>query len=97
MQARSTLCSPRRSSNSPREGKSATLAFDATYSNHTRAPRPTLNAWNACTMSAESGLLEYPLMSAASALVLSIQWMTRLPLSSVANVLYAATAARSSS
>eukprot|EP00965_Chrysotila_dentata_P129393 4277026-Pleurochrysis_carterae.AAC.1 len=48
-------------------------------------------------MRAESGLLECPLMIAASALVLSIQCTTFLPRSSRANVRYAATAARSSS
>eukprot|EP00965_Chrysotila_dentata_P238009 6202243-Pleurochrysis_carterae.AAC.2 len=44
MHSRLPLRISRSSLNSPLDGRSAIFAFDATYSNHTCAPRPTLKA-----------------------------------------------------
>ena len=85
------------SSKSPRDGRSAMFALDATYSNQTRARSPRLKPWNACTILHESGAREYPLTRAASAPVLSIQWITLRPRRMSGKVVYAATAASSSS
>ena len=54
----STLPSSRSSSKSFRDGWSAMLARDGTYSNHDDASSPSENAANACRIRAESGAFE---------------------------------------
>jgi len=83
--------------NSPRDGKSAMLALEGTHSNQTETPAPSRKAAKDCSSYAASGAAEYPLTSAAIALLLSIQWMTRRPRSSSPNEVYGVMAARSSS
>ena len=45
-------------SDSTRDGSSAELGADGTYSNHTLTPAPAAHAWNVCTRRAESGTPE---------------------------------------
>ena len=63
----------RRSSKDCREGKSATLALDSTYSKCTRERKPAMKRWKALTSLAESSFPEYPWRRHEMALVLSIQ------------------------
>ena len=78
----SVLPSSFSSANSPRLGSSAIFAFDGTQRNHDEISSASENAAKACRIRTESGDPEYPLISAAMALVLSIQWTTRRPRSS---------------
>jgi len=52
------------------------FAFDLIYSKNVMARRPALKAWNALVIRPESIAREYPLTRPATALVLSIKWMT---------------------